>query len=96
MINNLDCGDNSCYFATKKGGMRTNGGCHCFENAGYGRSATAAAYKMLPEVIKLRGKLVDIKNEMIITKLGEMQPDVELLKHYADEALNEDDKAEKE
>lgn len=24
-----DCGDNSCHFATKKGGMRTNGGCRC-------------------------------------------------------------------
>jgi hypothetical protein len=25
----LDCGDNSCLFATNKGGMRTNGGCRC-------------------------------------------------------------------
>lgn len=25
----LDCGDNSCQFAPKKGGMRTNGGCRC-------------------------------------------------------------------
>jgi hypothetical protein len=25
----LDCGDNSCLFAPKKGGMRTNGGCRC-------------------------------------------------------------------
>lgn len=24
-----DCGDNSCRFAVKKGGMRTNGGCRC-------------------------------------------------------------------
>ena len=24
-----DCGDNSCKYATKKGGMRTNGGCRC-------------------------------------------------------------------
>jgi hypothetical protein len=27
----LDCGDNSCLFALKKGGMRTNGGCCCFD-----------------------------------------------------------------
>lgn len=27
----VDCGDNSCRFALKKGGMRTNGGCHCLE-----------------------------------------------------------------
>lgn len=25
----LDCGDSSCRYATKKGGMRTNGGCSC-------------------------------------------------------------------
>lgn len=24
-----DCGDNSCYFAKNKTGMRTNGGCRC-------------------------------------------------------------------
>lgn len=28
----LDCGDNSCYFAPRKGGMRTNGGCRCLSN----------------------------------------------------------------
>lgn len=26
-----DCGDNSCRYATRKGGMRTNGGCRCDE-----------------------------------------------------------------
>lgn len=25
----MDCGDNSCAFATKRTGMRTNGGCRC-------------------------------------------------------------------
>ena len=30
----LDCGDNSCRFALKKGGMRTNGGCRCIERGG--------------------------------------------------------------
>lgn len=25
----LDCGDNSCLYASKKGGVRTNGGCRC-------------------------------------------------------------------
>lgn len=28
----LDCGDNSCFYAKKKGGMRTNGGCRCVSN----------------------------------------------------------------
>ena len=26
-----DCGDNSCRFAVKRGGMRTNGGCRCID-----------------------------------------------------------------
>ena len=26
-----DCGDNSCFFAYHRGGMRTNGGCRCFQ-----------------------------------------------------------------
>ena len=25
----MDCGDSSCWFAQKKTGMRTNGGCRC-------------------------------------------------------------------
>ena len=28
----LDCGDNSCLYAPKKTGMRTNGGCRCAYN----------------------------------------------------------------
>ena len=27
----VDCGDNSCLFAEARGGMRTNGGCRCFD-----------------------------------------------------------------
>jgi hypothetical protein len=27
----LDCGDNSCFFAERKTGMRTNGGCRCLD-----------------------------------------------------------------
>lgn len=30
-LSELDCGDNSCVFAIKKGGMRTNGGCSCIK-----------------------------------------------------------------
>lgn len=32
MMEHPDCGDNSCMFAEKKGGMRTNGGCQCFDS----------------------------------------------------------------
>ncbi len=28
----LDCGDNSCAYAVKRGGMRTNGGCRCLKD----------------------------------------------------------------
>jgi hypothetical protein len=35
----IDCGDNSCRFAVKKGGMRTNGGCRCLST---GRSMMTA------------------------------------------------------
>lgn len=31
LTDGLDCGDNSCRFARDKGGMRTNGGCRCWE-----------------------------------------------------------------
>lgn len=57
----LDCGDNSCHFAPRenRGGMRTNGGCQCFRNAGY-RSTINAAYQMLPELLALRAKLREV------------------------------------
>ncbi len=31
----IDCGDNSCLYAKHKGGIRTNGGCRCFEAKAY-------------------------------------------------------------
>lgn len=30
-----DCGDNSCPYAIKRGGMRTNGGCRCYRDSGF-------------------------------------------------------------
>lgn len=41
-----DCGDNSCRFAKKKGGMRTNGGCRCLENFGKVHSSTIKRFVM--------------------------------------------------
>lgn len=32
MFPNLDCGDNSCFYKKRHGGMRTNGGCRCSRN----------------------------------------------------------------
>lgn len=59
----LDCGDNGCYFATDKGGMRTNGGCRCLSNAGFHKSIYAATRDMLLEVLKLREQLAEIFSE---------------------------------
>ena len=60
-MSDIDCGDNSCMFAKHKGGMRTNGGCRCFENAGFVRSATRSAYQMLPEVLSLRARCAELE-----------------------------------
>lgn len=51
-MSDLDCGDNNCYFAKEKTGMRTNGGCRCFTNAGLrNRSAVSAAIELLPKYL---------------------------------------------
>jgi len=62
---NIDCGDNSCQFAKKKakGGMRTNGGCRCLSNAGFHRSAIVAVEEMLPELLSLRKKVEQLKED---------------------------------
>lgn len=51
-----DCGSSSCIFSAN-GGMRTNGPCRCYENAGFHGSAVMAAKQMLREVLILRAKL---------------------------------------
>ena len=47
-LRHLDCGDNSCLFASEKGGMRTNRGCRCldvlrYENKGLLRALRGMA-----------------------------------------------------
>lgn len=54
-----DCGDNSCRFAKKRGGMRTNGGCGCLENGDQrARLYFGAIHQALPalldEIARLR------------------------------------------
>ena len=55
-----DCGSSSCIFSAN-GGMRTNGPCRCYENAGFHGSAVMAARQMLPELLKLRAAHAWIK-----------------------------------
>src|SRR5687767_12632029 len=44
-LSSLDCGDNSCWFAKSRGGMRTNGGCRCFnERPGINKATAIVAY----------------------------------------------------
>lgn len=60
----IDCGDNSCLFApSDAGGLRTNGGCMCFERAGFGAHPLSAARKMLPEVLRLRKEIAAARAE---------------------------------
>lgn len=58
----LDCGDNSCNFAKNKTGMRTNGGCRCFDKAGIRtRSTIKASIEMLPLLLSARAELEALK-----------------------------------
>ncbi len=65
-----DCHDNSCYFLTpdRRGGMRTNGGCFCFSNAGFDRSAMSSAIKILPELVHLREKVQELEETLTALK----------------------------
>jgi hypothetical protein len=63
----LDCGDNSCMFAKKKVGMRTNSGCQCFCNNGFSKSAVRAAYELLPALLEARKLAEEFASE--ITRL---------------------------
>lgn len=56
----MDCGDNSCMFATIRGGMRTNGGCRCLESLGFSRGPHESLRKMAAEIVSLRKRLADL------------------------------------
>jgi hypothetical protein len=68
----LDCGDNSCRYATTKGGMRTNGGCRCT------RSTVMAQYVPLLEtsLAAERQRADDAEAKLKVMR--------EALEHYAD------------
>lgn len=54
----LDCGDNSCLFATRRGGMRTNGGCRCIE-----RLLDAAVAREREECARIAEQVWDSGNQ---------------------------------
>ncbi len=47
---NIDCGDNSCLFKAKSGGMRTNGGCRCPEGLSRANLGLRALAQLVKEV----------------------------------------------
>jgi len=59
----IDCGDNSCRFAKNKTGMRTNGGCRCFENAGFYGSTVKAMEDMLRAYLLQKSELAHARAE---------------------------------
>lgn len=59
VLEDLDCGDNACLF--KKGsGMRTNGGCNCFENINH---KTAKKLFKVFQLLKMLSK-VEVENDL--------------------------------
>lgn len=54
-----DCGDSFCRFAKKKGGMRTNGGCHCHEFNG----AKVLEKRLFDLVFQYRSVLKAVRKE---------------------------------
>lgn len=75
----IDCGDNSCLFAPSKGGMRTNGGCRCLENAGFSRSSHKSLLQMFPELLRLRAEVERLTeaNRAIVAQRDRLQAEHE-------------------
>lgn len=63
-MRDIDCGDHSCMFAKSKTGMRTNGGCRCFDHAGFSKDPIRAARQMLPELLELRDRVKQLESEL--------------------------------
>lgn len=57
----IDCGDSACLFATKREGMRTNGGCRCMENVTGKRSQLEGLKVALLELLQLRAQLAEAR-----------------------------------
>lgn len=61
----IDCGDNSCLFAPyPRKSVGTNGGCRCYENAGFKRSQIESARLMLPEILRLREEVKSLEESV--------------------------------
>jgi len=71
-VEDLDCGDNSCMFKKTPGGMRTNGGCGCYENAGFSKSNHENMRAILPAYLKLKQENEEMKKLIEALKVEEL------------------------
>lgn len=62
-MNGLDCGDNSCMFAERKRGMRTNGGCRCLRELPADRQRDIGRYilDLRAEIQRQRERIVELE-----------------------------------
>jgi len=90
---NIDCGDNSCLYAVKKTGMRTNGGCRCFDGIDNKKRIYIRRLEVTIEKLEAGLKIAEDKNiqlgydvEMTIDRLEAERKSIEAeLKKAKDE-----------
>jgi hypothetical protein len=80
-MGDMDCGDNSCIFAIKKGGMRTNGGCRCLQDAPYElqRDVNLWAQRMRQEVKAAEARGLDAGKKAAAARLDTVAADLRRL-----------------
>ena len=73
VVAKMDCGDSSCLFAVKKGGMRTNGGCTCFDRGPNGQLVATLLIEMLPDLLELAQKEEDLLGDVEAFATGQLE-----------------------
>lgn len=68
---NIDCIDNSCLFRNKCTGMRTNGGCRCFNGRGNRPKpgelqAVSKVWRSMPELLDTIDEVVKLLGEVVL------------------------------
>lgn len=65
-----DCGDNSCRFAAKRGGMRTNGGCRCMDKRSMVNWSPveryAARLTRAPDLLRRQARVIGVLREALL------------------------------
>ena len=76
----VDCGDNSCICApVERGGMRTNGGCSCFEGTwshiALQAKKAVAYWKHRAELWQERARLLGLREQKLLERTEELKAD---------------------